>query len=211
MSHHWFQETFAHADESAAKEIDKNVYDILDANAAKLPPGSEKLFFIPHLGGRACPVNTNYRGVWLGMTWAHKREHFYRSIMESIAYDQYLTFQSLRAAYPESQITEITAYGGGSQSALWNQIKADVMGVAYVCLGREDLAAIGNAVLAGYALGIYDDMTETSERFVKRATRYEPRPEVHQYYRQCADFYETLLKQVEPAFANLATLPEWGQ
>jgi sugar (pentulose or hexulose) kinase len=57
------------------------------------------------------------------------------------------------------------------------------MGVPYVCLGREDLAAVGNAVLAGYALGIYDDMAATSERFVKRTTRYEPDPERHQFYR----------------------------
>lgn len=210
LTHHWFQETFAHADEAAARNAGKSVYDILDANAAKLPPGSDKLIFIPHLGGRACPANTDYRGVWIGMTWTHKREHFYRSIMEAIAYDQYLTFQSLQSAHPESEVTEITAYGGGSQSALWNQIKADVMGVPYVCLAREDLAAVGNAILAGYALGIYDDMAETSAKFVKRTTRYQPNPENHQYYRHYTNYYQKLLKHVEPAFADLTGVPEWN-
>ena len=211
LTHHWFQETFAQADKAAAKALGSGttVYDILDDKAGKLPPGSDRLVFIPHLAGRACPANTDYRGVWLGFTWTHQREHFYRAILESIAYDQYLTFQSLQAAHPESEGVEITAYGGGSQSALWTQIKADVMGLPYVCLGREDLAAVGNAVLAGYALGIYDDMAATSERFVKRTTRYEPRPDLHRFYRQYADFYGRLLRQVEPALADLTALPGW--
>jgi xylulokinase len=211
LTHHWFQETFAHADEAVAQQLGqgKTVYEVLDENAAKIAPGSDRLLFIPHLAGRACPANTDYRGVWLGFTWTHRREHFYRSILEAITYDQYLSCQALQAAYPEAEVTEITAYGGGSQSPLWNQIKADVMGVPYVCLAREDLAAVGNAILAGYALGIYADMAQMSERFVKRTTRYEPRPEAHQFYRQYADFYGRLLSQIEPAYANLAHLPEW--
>ncbi len=132
---------------------------------------------------------------------------FYRAILESIAYDQYLTFQSFQEIYPETDVTEITAYGGGSQSALWNQIKADVMGVPYVCLGRDDVAAVGNAILAGYALGIFDDMTAASEQFIQRSTRYEPDPAAHQLYRQYAAFYAELLKRTEPAYAELAALP----
>ncbi len=212
LTHHWFQENFAHADEAEAQQFGagKTVYHVLDEKAGKVAPGSDKLIFVPHLGGRACPANTDYRGIWFGITWTHKRAHFYRSILESIAYDQYLSFQSLQATYPESEVTEITAYGGGSQSALWNQIKADVMGVPYVCLGREDLAAVGNVILAGYALGIYDDMAETSERFVKRTTRYAPEPAAHQFYQHYANFYGRLLKQIEPALADLTTLPEWS-
>ncbi len=213
LTHHWFQETFAYADEVVARQQGggRAVYDILDENAGKLPPGSDKLFFIPHLGGRACPTNTNYKGSWFGFTWTHKREHFYRAVLESIAYDQYLAFQSLQAAHPEAEVTEITVYGGGSRSALWNQIKAEVMGVPYVSLARDDLSALGAVILAGYALGIYDDMAETAEKFVNQIGRFEPAPERHRFYRQYADYYGRLLAQVEPAYNDLATLPEWAR
>lgn len=213
LTHHWFQETFAHADAVAAKALGegRTVYHVLDANAAQLPPGSDRLVFIPHLGGRACPTNTNFKGAWFGFTWTHKREHFYRAVLESIAYDQYLSFQSLKNTYPETQVREIVVYGGGSHSALWNQIKANVLGVPYVCLAREDLAAVGTAVLAGYAVGIYADMASTAERFVKRTTRFEPRPEAHQFYQRYAEFYGRLLAQTEPAYADLAGLPEWKE
>lgn len=208
LTHNWFRETFAYADEMVAQETGKSsAYAVLDGSARLLAPGSENLFFIPHLGGRASPINTNYRGAWFGFSWTHTRAHFYRAILESIAYDQYLTYQSIRESYPEADVSEITAYGGGSKSSLWNQIKADVMGVPYVCLGRDDVAAVGSAILAGYALGIFDDMAATSERFMKDSTRYEPDPAAHELYRQYASFYAGLLEQTEPAYAELATLP----
>ncbi len=63
-------------------------YEVLDENAGVLPPGSEKLFFLPHLGGRSCPANTALKGGWFGFSWTHKREHFYRAILEGVAYEQ---------------------------------------------------------------------------------------------------------------------------
>lgn len=206
LSHHWFQETFAFADESEGRSQGRSVYEILDERAAALPPGSERLFFLPHLGGRACPTNTNLKGAWFGFTWTHHREHFYRAILESIAYDQFLQLQAFRASNPDLKVEEITAYGGGAKSALWNQIRADVMGLPLALLDREDLAPIGNAVLAGYALGMYDDMAAAAERFVTRTARVEPDPARHEHYRPLADFYARLLAQTEPLFADLAVL-----
>ncbi len=206
LSHHWFQETFAHADEMEGQAQGKSVYEILDERAAALSPGSEKLFFLPHLGGRACPLNTDLKGAWFGFTWTHRREHFYRAILESIAYDQFLQLQAFRSSNPNLQVEEITAYGGGAKSALWNQIRADVMGLPLALLGREDLAPIGNAILAGYALGIYDDMAATAERFVTRTARVEPDFAQHEQYRPLAGFYARLLAQTEPLFADHADL-----
>lgn len=209
LSHHWFQETFCYADEVAAASLGdgKSVYDVLDANAGRVPAGSDKLFFIPHLGGRACPGNTDLKGAWFGFTWTHKREHFYRAVLEAIAYDQFLQYRNFQAISPGLHVEEVTAYGGGAKSALWNQIKADVLGLPHVLLGREDLAPIGNAILAGYALGIYADMAETAERFVRPSARIEPRVTSHEHYVECAGFYEQLLSQTEPAFAKLTALP----
>jgi xylulokinase len=202
LTHRWFKETFVISPEKENRDI----YQMLDEKASHLRPGSDKLFFIPHLGGRACPNNTDYRGSWFGFTWSHQQEHFYRAILESIAYDQYLMYQSLMASYPNTKVKEIVAYGGGSQSPLWNQIKADVMGLPYVCLARDDVSALGNAILAGYALGIFDDLTKTSERFIHRSERYEPDPEAHTQYQQYAAYYQSLLEHAEPAFADLACL-----
>ena len=130
-------------------------------------------------------------------------------MLESIAYDQYLALRALQDTYPEAAVKEVTVYGGGSKSSLWNQIKADVMGLPYVSLAREDVGALGTAILAGYAVGIYDDMAATAERFARQTSLYRPEAEAHRFYKQYADYYGRLLDQVEPAFDDLAALPEW--
>ena len=211
LTHHWFQEQFTADNKSEATQPGDttSIYATLDEQAFQLGPGSEKIFFIPHMAGRACPTNTDYRGMWIGFSWNHRREHFYRAILESIAYDQYHALQSLKAAFPESPVREVLVYSGGARSAFWNQIKADVMGVPYLALDREDLGALGAAILAGHAVGIYDDLATASQRFVSVAQRFDPRPEVHAYYSQCAEFYGRLLSYGEPAYHELAALPQW--
>jgi xylulokinase len=209
LTHHWFQETFAHQDQEEAKAHgqEKTVYDVLDGKAGKLPPGSDRLVFIPHLGGRACPTRTNYRGLWFGLTWTHRREHFYRAVLEAVAYDHALAFESLKAASPSFEAGEVFVYGGGARSRLWNQIKADVMGLPYVSLEREDLSALGASILSGYALGIYDDIPTIAERFATRAARFEPDPQAHELYHHYTQFYGLLLDRVDPAYDALASLP----
>jgi xylulokinase len=208
LTHRWFQETFACVDETKV-QVDAGSYQALDEDAAALAPGSDRLIFVPHLGGRACPTRTNYRGLWIGFTWTHTRAHFYRALLEAIAYDQSIALQSLQAAYPESRVTEVLVYGGGSRSGLWNQIKADVLGLPYVRLDRDDMATLGAAIIAGFAVGLYDDIAETADRFVSRSRRFEPRADVHRFYTQYTEFYRHLLDQLDPAYDDLASLPRW--
>ena len=42
---------------------------------------------------------------------------------------------------------------------------------------QERMSALGAAILAGYGLGIYDDMAGTADALVARTDRFEPRPE----------------------------------
>ncbi len=209
LSHSWFQQTFGYADEVEGRKEGKDAYAVLEEKAKGLPPGSEKVIFIPHLGGRACPLNTNFRGMWIGFSWAHRREHFYRAILEAIAYDLHLSYRAMRAAYPDVPVEKVYVYGGGANSPLWNQIKADVMGLPYVRLSRVDLSVLGDAIIAGKAVGLYDDMARTARRFVQETERVEPDPRRHEFYQAYVTFYGHLLQQATPSYDQLATLPEW--
>ena len=39
------------------------------------------------LGGRSYPSDPSIRGMWLGHSWFHRKEHFYRALLESFAYE----------------------------------------------------------------------------------------------------------------------------
>jgi xylulokinase len=210
LTHHWFKETFAGDDARAPQDLKdgRTEYSLLDERAALLPPGSDRLLFNPHLCGRMCPVETSMRGAWMGFTWTHKREHFYRALLEGIAYDHRLAWNKMQTLYPGFHTEEVVVFGGGSRSSLWNQIKADVMGLPYVASRREDMAGLGSAIIAGCAIGMYDDLAATAERMLDRGDRYEPDPARHGLYAKQVELYEKLLAASTPVYEGLAALAQ---
>jgi len=196
----WFRDEVARDVKEAAVKAGVDPYKMLDEMAAKIPEGSEGLFFIPHFGGRAYPYNPRLKGVWLGFSWKHTSAHLYRSILEAIAYEYFHYLRILRMLLEEARITEVRGIGGWSRSPIWNQIKADVLGVPYVLLNREEYAALALAVLGGYAVGAFKDYAKTINEWVKPVKRIEPRHHVHEKYRRYAEFYEELIERIDRAF-----------
>jgi len=199
LTHRWYRDQFAAAEMQQAEAAGVTAYQLLDEQAAQVPPGAEGLLFIPHLVGRACPDDAAVRGAWLGFTWTHGRPHFYRALLESIAYDFAQALDVVREYIPEVQFNEVRVIGGGAKSDLWNQIKADVLGVPYVRLQREDIATLGCAIMGGYAVGVYDDMAATAAQLVRTTSRTEPRLAHHRHYQDYIAAYRQ-------AFDNLAGL-----
>ncbi|MCW5857942.1 MAG: xylulose kinase, partial [Caldilineales bacterium] len=198
LTHRWFRDQFK------AEGLDS--YAALDEQAAGIPPGAEGLLFIPHLVGRACPPDPNVRGAWLGFTWTHTRAHFYRAILESIAYDFAEALEVVRSYFPDAAFSEVRVIGGGAKSALWNQIKADVLGLPYVRLRREDVAALGCALMAGAAVGIYPDLAAAARQFAPTVGRVEPRPAHHKHYRPYVAAYRRAFDHLRPVFDHLTPL-----
>jgi xylulokinase len=206
LTHRWYRDQFA-AELKAQAAVDGcSAYELLDRQAAAVPPGSEGLMFIPHLVGRACPSDPAVRGAWLGFTWTHQRPHFYRALLESIAYDYAAALAVVRAYIPAAAFSEVRVIGGGAASDLWNQIKADVLGVPYVRLARQDVAALGCAIMAGAAVGIYADLAETARQFTQTAGRVEPRAAHHAHYRAYVRAYREAFDQLRGLYQALSTL-----
>ncbi len=202
----WFRDEFAKEEKLEAKKKGTSAYSILNEKASRIPPCSDSLLFIPHLGGRVCPNNPNLRGVWFGFNWGHTKAHFYRAILEGIAYEYLYYFKILQGLFPAISFKEITVIGGGAKSDLWNQIKADVLGLSYTKINREELAVLGSAIIAGYAVGIFDDLVSTSRKFVRNISRINPRPKYHQRYKNYAKIYLDLIKTQEKSFNELVKI-----
>lgn len=156
----WFKDSIAGLDGS----VD---FKTLDNEAAEVTPGSEGLIFIPHFAGRVCPNDPNVRGSFIGLNWAHKRGHLYRAIMEGIAYEYKFYLGVLKSIGIETEIERVFVMGGGAKSAVFSGIKADVLGLPYVPLKNADTAPLGSAIVAGFGVGMYDDMVKTAESFKK--------------------------------------------
>ncbi len=182
-------------------------YPALDAQAAALSPGADRLVFVPHLGGRVCPNQPDLRGAWLGLTWAHGLAHLYRALLESVAYEYAIYLALARELVPETVFAEVRVVGGGARSALWNQVKADVLGLTYIRLNRTEAAALGSAILAGYAVGVFKDWAEAVGRFTWPVERFLPDPERTARYAPWVSLYRQIVED-GALWRRLSDLPE---
>jgi xylulokinase len=168
-------------------------YDQLNEEATAVAPGSAGLLFVPHFSGRTCPNDPVLKGTWVGLDWIHERRHLYRSILESIAYEYGHYLKLMRGLLGDLPVSHVIAIGGGAKSALFNSIKADVLGIPYVPLGDGDTATWGSAVIAGYGAGVYRDIpSAVTCGIAARSGRVQPDMENHRLYSSRVAAYENL-------------------
>jgi xylulokinase len=164
----WYQEKFYNTYRGKGQP-EENFYTELEEFAVKAPLGSDNLYFSPHLSGRICPSTPEMRGTWFGFSFSHSQAHFYRSILESIAYEYAYYLKILKELIPNLNLTEAHVIGGGAHSGVWNQIKANVLGVPFKRLSRSEFGTWGSAMIAGKAVGLFDDLAETAYKFATPA------------------------------------------
>jgi len=204
LSHTWYEKEIING--GIYKRDNKSILRELDDAAFKLPPGSEGLMFFPHLGGKATPFDPDARGVWAGFTWSHNYLHFYKSILESIAYENAITLRITKEKFPEIKFNEARVLGGGAKSNVWNQIKSDVLGIPYITLNRSDTATLGAALLGGKAVGIFKDLNEVADRIIKTREILKPRKKYHEFYNEYVKTYSSIDNDMKPIYEKLSLL-----
>lgn len=185
----WYRDMFA-----AGKS-----FEALDDEAGKTPPGSEGLIFIPHLEGRGYPNNPGMRGQWRGFTRSHNSGHFYRSILEGIAYEYALYMERIIELTGGTGAYKVRGVAGGAGSDVWNQIKADVLGCEYCTINRKDISILGQAVVAAVASGYVSNLVDTVKDVVSVEKVFSPDISNHEMYRESIARYKSLLDQYGPA------------
>lgn len=177
-------------------------FEELEQLAKKINPGSEGVLFVPHFAGRTCPNVPNMNGSFVGLAWNHTTGHLYRSILESIAFEYDYYYNILKQMDNSIHPVGIYGAGGGSKCSLFNQIKADVLGIPYYPLKSYNSAGYGSALLAGCGIGIYKDLQEVAGNQVKM-NRYNPVSHNTKLYREYSSKYERLLTQMEILYTKL--------
>lgn len=155
-------------------------YRELDELADNAPAGCRGLTFVPHFTGRSFPDDPAVSGAFIGLKWEHTPGDLYRAILESVGYE-YRVYQSILDWQNRSGNQKtVIGVGGGAKSAVFNQIKADILNYPYRNLEFEDTAPWGSAVLAGYACGLFDDLKSAVMQNLKFGVDQFPQhPEIY--------------------------------
>ncbi|MDE3104830.1 MAG: xylulokinase [Acidobacteriota bacterium] len=164
LSLRYFRDTFAPGTE----------YDVLTAEAAQVPAGSDGLLWTPYLFGERTPhLDPKARAAFVGITASHTRGHFVRAVLEGVAYSLRDTVTLLEEM--EVPVHSIRLGGGGARGPLWRQIQADVYGQPVELLEAEEGGAFGAALLAGTGVGIWPSVEAACEATIRVAETIPPR------------------------------------
>lgn len=178
-------------------------FDELMTEAALAPLGSEGLIFLPYLSGERTPYpDPLARGAFVGITLRHTRGHLTRSILEGVAFGLRDGFELiLRAGLGE--IKQVRISGGGSKSALWRQILADVLGAELVTVNTTEGAAYGAAILAGVGVGAWPNAETACSTLIKIARPVLPDSKRAASYSLLHIQYKELYPALKPSFDKL--------
>jgi len=194
MAFKWFRDTFGDLEMEKMDRGDRDAYDLLTDLAKEIPPGADGLLALPHLQGSVNPIyNSEARGVFSGFSLGHKKGHFVRAILESVAFMLRRNLDQIHLSGIST--SEIRSSGGGAKSVLWNQIKADVCGVPVLTLINEEAALLGNAIQAGVACGEIKSLEEGCNQMVALGNRFIPGSDQETYqliYSRYCDLDDTL-------------------
>jgi xylulokinase len=194
----WYRDAFFNTLHAHPQPLNEDLYEMMAKMAAKINPGADGLFFSPHLGGRICPADPAMRGAWSGFSWGHTQAHFIRAILESVAFEYAFYLRILRGLIPELSLSEARVIGGGARNWVWNQIKADVLGVPLQRLQRAEFATWGSALIAGYAVGLFTNLAQAAEAAVTPAgDPFCPNLEAHAAYTPLAEQYAAWQRTLE--------------
>ena len=195
----WFKDSFALDLIKPAQEEGKDVYDLLTAPAANIPPGSDGLIMLPHLEGAFFPeFDSHVRAVFFGFSLSHTRAHFTRAIMEAIAYMLRRDLEGLQQLGVGA--SELRVLGGGAKSQLWSQIKADVCNMPVIMPSHHEAAVMGAAMLAAVGIGYYADIPAAAKAMARPGTRVEPDPANRAVYDATFNLYISIYEALKPLF-----------
>lgn len=196
----WCADTLSKLEKELSRQTQQNINvflekKYLDKHEGKVP--ATGLLVLPHFAGAATPyMDTGSKGAILGLTLDTAVEDIYIACMEGIAYEMRLNMEKLGDAV--KPVKKLNATGGGARSAVWMQMKADILNLPITALKTVDAGTVGCAMTAGVAVGVFKNLDEAAACMVEEEHTYEPSKAAHDDYTQMYEKYKQLYKAVRP-------------
>jgi L-ribulokinase len=180
-------------DETSDKIIAK-----LSEEAAKIPIGESGIVALDWMNGRRTPdANQNLKGAIAGLNLGSDAPRIFRALVEATAFgskainDRFIS-EGIR-------IDGVIALGGvAKKSPLVMQIVADVLNMPIKVARSEQACALGSAMAAAVAAGVYNNTAEAQKKMGGGIeTEYHPIPENAAKYKELYEKYVKFGKFVE--------------
>lgn len=206
LSLRWMRDEFFSYENKEESDKGNDVYDLMTSKASEIPSGSDGLIYLPYLMGERSPVlDPEARGVFFGLSARHSKAHLTRAVLEGITMSQRHNLEVLHEMGICPSV--LTACGGGGRSPFWRQMLADILKCKVDTIESKEGPALGAAILAGVACGMFNSVEEGCAKFVVRGSAKSVPDEVQiKRYDAIFALYSSLYPALRPSFAKLASL-----
>ncbi len=183
----WARDVFGQDLVAKAACSQRNAYELLLEEAGDEP---SPLLVLPYWTPSGTPYfDTKTPGAVTGWRMNTTRGHFFRALLEGVAFEMRLNLEILEdAGY---QVRELNAVGGGARSQRWTQLKADVTGRSIRIMEVNEAGCLGTAMLARAALdgATVDDLAADWVHAIDTA---QPIPDKASFYTERFTEYRNL-------------------
>lgn len=174
-----------------AKAAGKSVHQHLTDLAAAEPVGAHGLVALDwHSGNRSVLVDHELSGLLLGATLTTTSEEIYRALLESTAYGTRMIVDTFaKSGVP---VKEFIVAGGLLKNAFLMQLYSDVTRLPISTIDTDQGPALGSAIHAAVAAGLYKDVNAAADAMGKVNKHvYTPNEErAKQYDKLYAEYAE---------------------
>lgn len=204
-SFQWYADQLAQHEVLLAKKQKRNVFELMTEMAASAPLGSEGLFFLPFLTGERCPYpDPNARACWVGMTRRTTKAMCIRALLEGVTFNMRGILQIMRDM--QIPVRQIRGTGGGTKSAFWTQMQADVYDAPLAITNSEEGGAYGVALLAGVGTGLWPSVEAACKATIRTVKVAKPAAKRVAAYARHANVYDKLYGDLRERFGEIASL-----
>lgn len=174
-------------------------YTELISEAEGVARGADGIIFLPYINGERAPLwNQKAKGNFYGLSIEHTKKQLVRALLEGIAFNIYQINQSLESLAGKPK--KITVNGGLSQSLLWSQILADILGEDLYLSETHHNAAWGAAWTALVAIEEVPSFSAIKENLPKEK-KVTANMDAHAEYMKIFKKYAKLKEAVSVFFA----------
>ncbi len=174
---------------------------LLNEEATEVSLGSDGLITVPEW---LAPTDKQFKkGVMLGFQAGHTRAHLYRSALEGIAMTMKNHIDACSTEL-DLELNQLIVSGGGSNSDLFMQILADVMGLPTMRNKITGSASLGSAICVAVAVGAYPSFEQAQVAMVRVHDSFTPNELHTEMYQQInLQVFSKVTKQTDPLLENL--------
>lgn len=188
----WFRDTIA-------KDIaqQKNAYDLLNEEATCEPTG---LLVLPYFAGAGTPsMDGDTPAAIAGLRLGTSRGKLFRAFLEGESYEMKLNIECLKDV--GITMKKVITVGGGSNSDLWMQIRADIFGLPVYLPKNKEAGTLATAMMSYAGIGIYATLRDAQEAMITFDKHFEPDMARNAEYKAYYEKYKKLYQAMKELYA----------